>query len=84
MSKPKTPSTRPFHIPDVSVAILSGLLLGCAFPPVDLKWLVWMGLAPLLWAIDRCGRPRRAFVLGYLAGFLFFLITLHPLVSAHA
>ncbi|MDP3703968.1 MAG: apolipoprotein N-acyltransferase [Candidatus Omnitrophota bacterium] len=66
------------------LALLSGILLGLAFPPVDLKWLAWVGLAPLLWAIRRCERPRRAFGLGYLAGFIFFLITLHPLVSAHA
>lgn len=68
----------------VTLALLSGVLLGLAFPPVDWKWLVWVGLVPLLWAVGRCERPRRAFLLGALAGFVFFLITLHPLVSAHA
>jgi len=69
---------------NATLALLSGALLGMAFPPVDAKPLVWIGLVPLLWALDRCERPRRAFLLGSLAGFTFFLITLHPLVSAHA
>ena len=69
---------------NVTFALLSGVLLGLAFPPADLKWLAWVGLVPLLRAVDQSQRPRRAFGLGALAGLTFFLITLHPLVSAHA
>lgn len=64
-------------------AILSGVLLGCAFPPVGWSWGVWVGLAPLLIAIERTAHRQRAWLLGYLAGLVFFLITLHPLVSAY-
>lgn len=64
--------------------MLSGSLLGCAFPPADWKWLAWVGLVPLLWALQRADRLRHAFLLGSLAGFIFFLLTLHPLVSAHS
>jgi apolipoprotein N-acyltransferase len=70
--------------PPIFSSVLSGVLLGLAFPPADVKWLVWVGLVPLLLALERVERPRRAFLLGYLAGLTFFLITLHPLVSAHA
>lgn len=66
------------------MAIGSGLLLGCAFPPVDLKGLVWVGLVPLLWVLTDAPSLRRAAGLGWLAGLTFFLVTLHPLVSAHS
>ena len=65
-------------------ALLSGALAGLAFPPVDLKVLVWIGLVPLLAALRPSTSLRRAFLLGYLAGLVFFLINLHPLVSAHS
>ncbi len=65
-------------------AALSGLLLAAAFPPVDWKWTVWFGLSPLLWAVKRAESQRQAFGLAYLAGLVFFLFNLHPLVSAHS
>ncbi len=68
----------------VILALFSGVLLGCAFPPVDLKWFAWVGLVPLLLTLERAPRPRVAFLYGYLAGLVFFVITLHPLVSVHA
>ena len=68
----------------VAFAVLSGIITASAFPPVDAKWFVWLGLVPLCVAVERSGRVREAFWLGYLAGLLFFLFTLHPLVSAHA
>jgi len=66
------------------LAAVSGILSGCAFAPVDWKWLAWIGLIPLALAVARSRRPSTAFFLGYLAGLIFFLLTLHPLVSAHA
>lgn len=50
----------------------SGLLLMAAFPRYDLAFLAWAALAPLLVAISRALRFRRAFALGYAAGFVFF------------
>jgi len=64
-------------------ALFSGAMLGCAFPPVGWSWGVWVGLVPLLIAIERAADRQRAWLLGYLGGLVFFLITLHPLVSAH-
>jgi len=71
------------RVPNILCALLAGILLGCAFPPVHWTWIVWIGLAPLLWAVAQSPRSRSAFLLGYVAGLTFFLITLHPLVSAH-
>lgn len=62
---------------------LSGVLLGLAHPPADLPWLIWVALVPLLWAVQRQPRGLQAFVPGLAAGFLLFLITIHPATSAH-
>ncbi len=67
----------------VCLALLSGIMLAYAFPPLDAKWLVWVGLVPLVIAVQRASSPRRAFLLGWLAGTLFFCNVLYPLVSAH-
>ena len=83
MAQRASSSSRQSFVRTIALSLLSGVLLGLSFPPADLKWLVWVGLVPLLWAVDRCERPRRAFLLGSLAGLVFFLITLHPLVSAY-
>ncbi len=66
------------------LALLSGALIGLAFPPADLKPLAWIGLVPLLAALTSSTSLRRSALLGYLAGLVFFLINLHPLVSAHS
>lgn len=68
----------------LALALLSGVLLGCAFPPADVKWLGGVGLAPLVVLVLRGGPGRRLFVWGYVAGVVFFLICLYPLVSASA
>lgn len=56
-------------------AVLAGALLAAAFPRGDQGWLAWAALAPLMVAV-RGQAPRRAAVLGWLAGFVFFLVTL--------
>jgi apolipoprotein N-acyltransferase len=81
--RPEPPAITPWPR-SLGWALLSGTLLGCAFPPVDAKWLGWVGLVPLLVLAMRGGPPRRLFVFGYLAGVAFFLICLYPLVSASA
>lgn len=66
--------------------ILSGVLLGVAFLPAPLGFLGWFGFVPLLIALDGACRPdasgararkRTLFGLGYLFGFVFFLIGMH-------
>ncbi|RYD39732.1 MAG: apolipoprotein N-acyltransferase, partial [Verrucomicrobiaceae bacterium] len=55
----------------IAAAVASGLLVAGAFPPLDLTWLVWIGMIPLLWAlwsIDGKRAGLRGFLIGYLAG----------------
>ena len=48
-------------------ALLSGVMLTASFPPLDMGWLVWISLLPLLISLDDTS-PRRAFRLGLTAG----------------
>ncbi|MBF0485909.1 MAG: apolipoprotein N-acyltransferase [Candidatus Omnitrophica bacterium] len=57
------------------LSIFSAGLLVLSFPHASLTFLVWVGLIPFFFALDGASR-RRAFGLGYLTGFLFFLGTL--------
>jgi apolipoprotein N-acyltransferase len=54
------------------LAVGSGTLLALAFPSADLSICAWVGLVPLLWAMEGA-RPARAFRLGWLCGFTFSL-----------
>ncbi|HXJ35320.1 MAG TPA: apolipoprotein N-acyltransferase [Candidatus Eisenbacteria bacterium] len=57
-----------------ALAIVSGLALAAAFPSFDVEPLAWIGFVPLLQAI-RGQTPARAFRLGWLTGFVFYLAT---------
>ena len=54
------------------LAVASGLVLAAAFPPVDLEFLGWVGLVPLLLACRGLG-PRAAFAIGFLGGGVFYV-----------
>ena len=56
-------------------AILAGLLLFAAFPPLEWPALAWVALVPLL-LISAASAPRRAFRCGLLAGLVFWLLSL--------
>lgn len=56
------------------LAIVSGLALAAAFPTLDWEPLAWVGFVPLLTAI-RGQSLGRAFRLGWLTGFVFYLAT---------
>ncbi len=58
----------------VAAAVAAGLLLAAAFPRTNQSWLAWVGLVPLLLAL-RGRSPRSAATLGWLAGFVFYLVT---------
>ncbi|HLM55020.1 MAG TPA: apolipoprotein N-acyltransferase [Pyrinomonadaceae bacterium] len=58
-------------------AAASGALLVLAFPDFDLWPLAWVGLVPLLFVIARRPQAGRAFVLGWLAGTIFFYGSCH-------
>lgn len=64
-------------------AMLAGALIGLAFPPTDLWWLVWLGLVPLLWILYQPVDRLRAFLAGFVGGVIFGLIVLRPVVSAY-
>lgn len=57
------------------LALLSGLLLTLAFPPVDLFFFAWVGLIPLLEALRR--DPRGSWGHCASAGFTFHIGTLY-------
>jgi apolipoprotein N-acyltransferase len=57
---------------ECAAAILSALLLVCAFPDFNLWPLAWVGLVPLLFVVARRPRARQSFVLGWTTGTVFF------------
>ncbi len=61
--------------------IATGLLLALSFPSFDFEPLAWIGLVPLLLAI-RGSSWKVAFGQGWLAGLVFFAITLHWVINA--
>ncbi|MDW8344705.1 MAG: apolipoprotein N-acyltransferase [Verrucomicrobiae bacterium] len=52
----------------------AGVVLALAYPPFDAFQLGWVGLIPLLWAVESVP-PGEAFRRGYLAGLFFFGLT---------
>lgn len=59
----------------LAASVASGATLSLAFAPADQRWIAFVAVAPLLWAI-RGARPRSAFTLGLAAGLPFFGIQL--------
>jgi apolipoprotein N-acyltransferase len=55
----------------LAAAVLSGGLLFCAFPPVDIGWFAFGGVIPLLLAL-RGARGRTGFLVGFVFGLAFF------------
>ncbi|HIB03338.1 MAG TPA: apolipoprotein N-acyltransferase [Candidatus Marinimicrobia bacterium] len=58
------------------LAILSGFLIGASFPPFKLGFFAWIGLIPFIRAVIRL-TPWKAAGVGYLAGFITYVLTLH-------
>ncbi len=65
---------------DYLKAIISGLLLAFAFPKFNLEFLAWFALVPLLFGIYP-GNARRAMKLGFVAGLVFYFITLSWVIN---
>lgn len=55
-----------------ALALLSAFLLVLSFPDFNLWPLAWVGLVPLLIAVTKTTRSRQAFMLGWMAGAVFF------------
>src|SRR5262245_49110379 len=64
---------RPPFLSNLSLAILSGLLLVFSFPDWNLSTLAWIGAAPLILASARERRMGRAFLLGLVTGTVFYV-----------
>ena len=58
-------------------AMISAALLILSFPDFDLWPLAWLGLVPLLVAIAHRPAPWRSFLIGWLAGTVFFYGSCH-------
>jgi apolipoprotein N-acyltransferase len=53
-------------------AALTAILLILSFPNLELSFLAWVALVPLMWAVSRRASPFSAFLLGWAAGTAFF------------
>ena len=58
------------------LATLSGFLLALAFPRWNLWPLAWVALVPLLYSLDQSRSRPEAFLWGFTAGFVFFLLSI--------
>jgi len=57
---------------NAALAVLSAVLLILAFPKFNIVYLAPIALAPLLVAVAREMRPRRRFLLGWIAGVVYW------------
>jgi len=55
----------------VAASLSTAALLALCFPTIDLGWLAWMSLVPLLVSISG-KKPLNAFILSYVVGIAFF------------
>lgn len=67
------------YSPQWLLAIVASLLLVLSFPGFNIWLLAWIGFVPLLFAVEK-QKPFSAFLISYLAGFLFFLGTIYWLM----
>ena len=56
------------------LAILSALVLTLAFPPVEIAWLAYVALVPLMVMALRTPRPRTVFLAAWAGGTVFFAV----------
>lgn len=63
------------------LALLSGFLLACTFPPIDAWWLGWVALVPWCLAVRRSSGPIQARSAGFLMGLLAYSISLWWMVK---
>ncbi|MFA4984588.1 MAG: apolipoprotein N-acyltransferase [Candidatus Omnitrophota bacterium] len=63
----------------IFLSILSGLLLIFSFPSFNLWIFAWFAFVPLFLALEDCSK-KKAFLLSYLAGIVFWLGTIYWLV----
>jgi apolipoprotein N-acyltransferase len=64
---------------DVGLAVLSGLMLTVSFAPVNLDWIAWISLIPLLLSL-RGKSSKGAFWLGFIAGLSHYLTLIYWMI----
>ena len=64
-------------------AVATGLLLFAAFPPLEWTWAAWVALVPL-WVVARQVPTRLALKMGFVAGLLFWLLSIRWLTNVTA
>lgn len=57
-------------------AVISGVLLTAAFPKIELWWVAWFALVPLLFSL-KDQSPRKSFRLGFIAGIFHYLTLMY-------
>src|SRR5687767_3079641 len=55
-----------------AAAAATAILLILSFPDFEFSFLAWVALVPLMWVVAQRPSPRRAFLLGWTAGTVFF------------
>lgn len=61
---------------NAALAVLSAILLVLSFPDFEFWFFAWVGLVPLLWAVEREKESAaKSFVLGWIFGVVFFFGT---------
>ena len=68
-----------FIVYRLSFAVLAAILSVLAFPNFNINLLAWIGLVPLLFAID-AQKPLRSILLSYVAGVFFFFGAIYWLI----
>ena len=62
-----------------TLAMFSGVALTASFAPIQLDWIAWFALVPLLKSLEG-ESPSRAFSLGFIAGLTHYLTLLYWIV----
>jgi apolipoprotein N-acyltransferase len=72
------------RIPELLLAVSSGVMTGLAFPKTELFYLGWISLIPLIYVLNKI-RPGKGLIMGLLSGFCFYAVLLYwiPAVPAH-
>ena len=67
---------------NLGCAITAGILSAIAFPPLDIDWVIFFALVPLLWSISESKSNKHAFFYGMVSGILFGFFFAKFLTSA--
>jgi len=69
----------PLSYRKILLAVISGVLLTASFPPVNLSFLSWLALVPILKSLEN-EPPSRAFKLGFIAGAVHYLTLIYWII----